>query len=384
MKDIEKTSVNRNNSRKRMRRRKRFVNVYVIVVILLVSVCAIAMSYTFLFNIDEIKVSGESDNYTAEEIVDASGIKRGDNLLRVDLEKSEQKILDELVYVETVDIKREFPITIEIKVTKCVPSYKVKCGNSSLLVSKQGKVLEENVKAFDNLPIVTGYEPEEHDRGTYIGNGDSFKDNAFKTLITNIAKLENPNITGIDMTDEHDIIITYKNGMVFKMGNWSDAEYKFSLAETVMNDDTVKGKKGYLTMIGNNQCSFRTSKEPAEIPGKKDHEKPKKTDENGNPVEEVKPNDESNPDQEQIFDDYNNREDDGSDYFNFENETAPNTENSEDGGYYGDDGIYYDEYGGYYDSWGYYHDQWGGYYDSWGNYYDSYGNLIASSGYSEW
>ena len=63
------------------------------------------------------------------------------------------------------------------------------------------------------------------------------------------------------MTNEYDIIVTYRNGVIFKMGNWSDVEYKLDLARTVMEDENIKGKKGYLQMIGKNQCSFRSSGE---------------------------------------------------------------------------------------------------------------------------
>ena len=96
MKDVEKTSVERKNSRKRIRRRNRMRNVYGLVVLLLVATAVITISYTFLFNINEIRVSGESDMYSAEEIVMASGINEGDNLLRLDCGKSEQMILDQL------------------------------------------------------------------------------------------------------------------------------------------------------------------------------------------------------------------------------------------------------------------------------------------------
>ena len=71
MKDVEKTNVERQNSRKRIRRRRRMMNVYGLVVLLLVLTAGITISYTFLFNIDEIRVSGESDMYSAEEIVTA-------------------------------------------------------------------------------------------------------------------------------------------------------------------------------------------------------------------------------------------------------------------------------------------------------------------------
>ena len=69
MKDIENTSVDRVNSRKRIRRRRRLLNVYVVIVLVLVAVIGFAASYTFLFNITEIRVSGESDMYSAEQIL---------------------------------------------------------------------------------------------------------------------------------------------------------------------------------------------------------------------------------------------------------------------------------------------------------------------------
>ena len=47
------------------------MNVYIIIVLVLVAVIGFAASYTFLFNIGEITVSGESDMYSAEQIVDA-------------------------------------------------------------------------------------------------------------------------------------------------------------------------------------------------------------------------------------------------------------------------------------------------------------------------
>ena len=49
--------------------------------------------------------------------------------------------------------------------------------------------------------------------------------------------------------------------MIFRMGNWSDVDYKLDLAEEVMKDDAISGKKGFITMVGKNQCSFRSSGE---------------------------------------------------------------------------------------------------------------------------
>ncbi len=378
MKDIEKTSVDRVNSRKRIRRRRRLLNVYVVIVLVLVAVIGFAASYTFLFNITEIRVSGESDMYSAEQIVEASEIHQGDNLLRLDIEKSQERILKNLLYVETAEVTRDFPSSLEIKVSKCTPSFNVSTGSKTLVISKQGKILAENSFITDGLPVIYGYNPNTRTPGDYIDSDENFKKDAFEALISSIVKLGETNISNINMADEHAIVINYKNGMVFKMGNWNDAEYKLNMAATVMEQPYVKGKKGFLTMIGSHECGFRTSDEPVEVPGNiEPDKKKKKTDENGEPIEELEPSAETNPDQEERFSDYNSQNDENREgYFDFE-EDSEDGENDEQKPT-SEDGYTLDENGGYYDSEGYYHDQWGYYYDSFGNYYDPYGNLVGS------
>lgn len=304
MKDVEKTNVERNNSRKRTRRRSRWNNLYGLAVILIVLTVGITICYTFLFNLNEIRVSGESDMYSAEEIVVAAGIKKGDNLLRLDTEKSEKQILDKLLYVETAKISKKFPSAVEIKVTRCIPAYNVLYEGGCLLVSKKGKVLENNGSSAsytsNGLPVIYGYEPSVMTAGKLVSTKNNHKKEAFDELITCLGTKGDCNITAVDMTDEFSITVTYKNGMIFRMGGWSDVEYKLNLAESVMQEETIKGKKGYLTMIGTNQCSFRMTDEPVGVPGGGESQKP------GDPENSSTPAAESNPDQEALFDEHNN------------------------------------------------------------------------------
>jgi len=302
MKDVEKTSVERQNSRRRIRRRQRWTNVYGLVVILLVLTVGITISYTFLFNINEIRVSGQSDMYSAEEIVEASGINKGDNLLRLDCEKSEQRILDKLLYVETAVVDRDFPSSLDITVTKCIPAFNVNYGEGTLLVSKKGKILADNGFITDGLPIIYGFDPADHTPGKPAASENEHKNDAFHELISSMSAKEDGSIMTVDMSDEHAIIVNYKNGMIFKMGNWNDVEYKLNLADTVMQDETVKGKKGYLTMIGTKQCSFRTSDGPVAVPGAEEATTQPMTDEYGFPV--IKS--EHDPKQEEMLNEFNN------------------------------------------------------------------------------
>ena len=276
------------------------MNVYGLVVILLVITAAVTISYTFLFNVDKIKVSGESDMYTAEDIVNASGIRKGDNLLRMKSEESEQAILDKLLYVETAEISKKFPTSVEINVTRCIPAFNVQYEDGTLLISKKGKILADNSYITDKLPVIYGYDPADVTPGRPLGSKNEHKGEAFEEIISAFTGNIDYKISSVDMSDEFSIIVNYENGTVFKMGTWSEVEYKLNLAKTVMEDESIRGKKGYLTMVGSNQISFRDNDKPADVPGIIEPTKPPATDENGNPI-----NEEFDPEQEDIFNDFN-------------------------------------------------------------------------------
>lgn len=263
MNDVEKTLIERQNSGKRIRRRKRMMNVYAFTVIIIVLTIGVTMCFTFLFNIDKIIVSGESEDYTSLQIVEASEINAGDNMLRLDARKAEQNILDKLTYVETAEVGRDFPSTLKITVTRCIPGFNIRYDGGVLLVSRKGKILSDGEVYTDieNIPIINGYMPSEKSVGKMAQSESSDKDAAFAQILKRFENGDGKNISSVDITNEYDIVVTYRNGMIFRMGNWSNMSYKLDLAESVMNDESIKGKKGYITMIGKNQCSFRGSGE---------------------------------------------------------------------------------------------------------------------------
>ena len=374
MKDVEKTNVERPSSSKRLRRRKRNFNIYAVVVLLLALTAGITISYTFLFNISEITVSGESDMYTAEEIVDASGIKEGDNLLRLDPKKSEQAILDKLLYVETASVDRDFPSSLEIKVTRCEPAFNISYDGGTLLISKKGKILSDNGFITDGLPIIYGFEPALTTAGKMLKSNNQHKNDALSEFMLSLSKKDDLGVLSVDMSDEFSIVVNYKNGMIFRMGNWSDVDYKLSLAGNVMNDESVKGKKGYLTMIGKNQCSFRTTKEPVKESGSVESPTQPVTDADGNPIKG-----ENNPDQEKLFEDSNNGNGANNGGADGQGYAAPGNDYGYDSNNYGYDGNNYgydnNNYGydnnnyGYDDS-NYGYDESGNYDYGWNSEYD--------------
>ena len=199
-------------------------------------------------------------------------------------------------------MKKDFPSSLDITVSKCVPAFNVNYGEGTLLVSKKGKILADNGFITDGLPIIYGFDPADKTPGKLASSESEHKNDAFFELISSMVAKENNDIVTVDMSDEHAIIVNYKNGMIFKMGNWNDVEYKLNLADTVMQDETVKGKKGYLTMIGTKQCSFRTSDGPVTVPGVVEPTTEPLTDEYGFPIIQS----EHDPKQEEMLNEINN------------------------------------------------------------------------------
>lgn len=280
MKDVEKTSVERENSSKRLRRRKRNMGLYGLIVIILVLGIGITVSCTFLFNINEIRVGGEAAEYTVEQVVEASGVSMGDNLIRLNSDEAEKSITDNLLYIESAEVHRDFPSALVINVKSCIPSFNISYEMGTLLVSEKGKILENTGLRDESLPVFYGFSPAINALGDIVTKevpkedievNDAEMSNTEQVVheyeqgrkiveefmsIMSSKGAEN-NIVSVDLTDRSNIIVTFKDGNVFKMGNRSDLAYKLSLAERVISE--VDGKIGYITMIGTNQCSFRTT-----------------------------------------------------------------------------------------------------------------------------
>ena len=274
MNDIEKTTIERVNSGKRMRRRRRFMSVYALIVLLLVVFAGVVASLTFLFKVNEIIISGESDTYTYMEVVNAAGIRAGDNLIRMNTEDNADNILDTLLLVEEADVDKVFPSTIKIHVSQCIPAFNVEYlvgegeGGGVLQVSRHGKILGINDFYVDELPTIYGYDidPEAMVKGQVMKSSVPEKQRFYDQLMERFDKWDGSDIVYIDITDPYNIEICYRSGVIFRLGDYTDVQYKLDLAENVMQDESVVGKSGYLKMIGTKQCSFRATDGPAEVP----------------------------------------------------------------------------------------------------------------------
>lgn len=106
--------------RKRRRRRGRgggrFLSLYLVLAVVVIAVVIVSGCIVF-FKVNQFEVEG-NQRYSTEEIAKASGVSKGDNLFLVNKTETARKLLDELAYVRSVNIKRKLPDTLVITVAE--------------------------------------------------------------------------------------------------------------------------------------------------------------------------------------------------------------------------------------------------------------------------
>ena len=135
------------HNRKRKRGRRRFGLLFKLLCGAAL-VAAATLGATVFFQVETIAVVGNS-RYTAQEVIDASGVQIGDNLFQMNKNQISQQILQRLPYVGEVSPQRGLPSTLTIQVTEI--SAAAQQGTRELMYAA--------ARELEHLPPITVYEP---------------------------------------------------------------------------------------------------------------------------------------------------------------------------------------------------------------------------------
>ena len=187
-------------ARQRKARKKRMIisiiTASIMAVILLVILCL-----TVFFPIEKIIVSG-SKIYSNDQIIEASGIKKGDNIFTFGEEDAINSLKANLPFIEKVEFDRDFPNALNIKVFDAKPYLCVAINGEYYNVSKEGWVLEKVNNKVNNtfeikLPKVK----------CEVGTQIAYEDQKSKKLLDKVIKLLEDNSIKIDYIDVTNPII---------------------------------------------------------------------------------------------------------------------------------------------------------------------------------
>lgn len=121
--------------------------------IMLAIVAAVVFGVAIFFKVSTIEVQGNTV-YSSEQIVEASQIQPGDNLLTVNKALAVGNIKAALPYVEDVSIARSLPDGIIIQVRESTISFAVMTDtNTCWLIGPSGKALERHrARGLQRIP----------------------------------------------------------------------------------------------------------------------------------------------------------------------------------------------------------------------------------------
>ena len=133
------------------RRRGRFSGLYKALSVLLAA-SAVVLACVVFFRVNSVEVSGNV-RYTADEIIEASGIETGDNLVALSRSRVSAAICTKLPYVENVSVKKVLPDGVVLRVSERVAAASVESAEGRWLISAQGKLLEKDNGAAQTVTI---------------------------------------------------------------------------------------------------------------------------------------------------------------------------------------------------------------------------------------
>ncbi|MGN0686636.1 MAG: cell division protein FtsQ/DivIB [Oscillospiraceae bacterium] len=205
---------------------------YILGAVVLVIVFVI-LANTVLFDCTVITVEGNA-SYASEEIAAASGIKKGDNLLKADLTAAGQNIVSAFPYIDIAEVKRTSPTRVTIKVTEAEKMYCMRYGTRSYIISRRGKVLEQGTDPA--IPVVLGFEAQSPAVGSALVSAVASKTELPNTVLLAAEKSGISDVTILDISDRFGIRMEVEGRITLLLGNITELEGKMNIAAEFVNN----------------------------------------------------------------------------------------------------------------------------------------------------
>lgn len=245
MKDVVKTPNPGGNHTRPRARRRRNLSLYYLMIFTVCVIIFLILARTVLFNISEYVVEGNSI-YTADAILAAGGLHEGRNMYGINLEKTEKKIKDKLVYIEDIKLRRKLPDKFLVTVTEARAfaccEYE---GNRYAVITKSGRYLEtEQLGPRAGLIQIKGMELTGVAIAADFVSQDETKRDIILDLMEAISEICDGKITEIDITDRTNITMKYEDRIDIDFGSSLDYEYKLRYISTIIEDSLEPDEEG--------------------------------------------------------------------------------------------------------------------------------------------
>ena len=265
------------------------------------AVVILVLCMTVFFNVSDIEIQGVS-LYTQDQIVNVGGITQNMNLVRTDVSLAEQRLTENLVYIDEAKVTKSYPSTVIITCTEAVKAADIEYEGSYYVVSTSGRILEAaNTQPTGGIPVVKGFrfytgqdlieqgkELTEADMvsfraaGQKVRSEDDYSDKILVDLLNELIKQDIKNVVSIEMSSRADIKLNVDNRLEVKLGSSADIPYKLSYFNAVIAS-LAPNYEG--TLIYNGASGGVSAIPKDKIPGKPNFAKDTKKDDSSSLAE---------------------------------------------------------------------------------------------------
>jgi len=232
--DTKGMAINMTTQKKRKKQKNNGVRGFVFSSVSFIVICAaLVFGMTVFFRVSNIEVTG-ANHYTQEEIIEASGIKDGDNLMFVNRASIAQKIYSKLLYIGEVNIKRKLPNTVVIEVAESGSVAVIESESGFWLIDKSCRLLEEctttDIESYIKIKGLAAVKPEKGNVIT-VADEDKPKLGFLSGILTAMADRNMiSQVKALDLSNVSNAEFDYLDGrFAVKLGSNENLEYKFEL-----------------------------------------------------------------------------------------------------------------------------------------------------------
>ena len=254
----------RNQLRRRQNKKRKLKNnvrraLMALCLLVVLIAFGVTLSLTVFFKTETITAQG-SGMYTEQEIIDASGINSGNNLLLLDEDEIAKNISRQLPYIGSVEIKKELPNTVYINVTDTIASYAIQNENGTyILLDINFKVLEN---ASEQNPadtiMISAAEVSKAEPGSTIVFSDESVQKRLKEIAQAVYNTGMIQATEIYTNGTNKNYVVYMDRITFELGSLDNIEDKIirGLASCEKLDESGTNIRGSLNLTIDKQSYF--------------------------------------------------------------------------------------------------------------------------------
>jgi len=244
----------------------------IFVLIILIGGTAAVLMFSPLLLLSDIYVN-ETVNYTADEIIEASGIQKGENaiyylggsfrhLINLRMGVAEENV-NKLPWIETAEIKYVIPDKVYITVTERTAIAWIRYFGNYLLVDEEGYVLDVETELDDRYPEIRGVQLDKFVLGEKLQTKEPEKLSVLVQLLQslNAVDLDAPQrlvevLDWVDIPENKELYLSLDNRITAKIKMDDELIYRLSYLKELYYNYIKPEERGMIDFFDNKYARF--------------------------------------------------------------------------------------------------------------------------------